>query len=115
MTDTPGIKVDQDVQARVNTVSKLVDFQEGGIASRTLIESPASTVTLFAFDKGQALSEHTAPFNALVCVTEGVLEITLAGAPHTVNAGQMIVMPPDVPHALRANEKSIMILTMIKE
>jgi quercetin dioxygenase-like cupin family protein len=106
--------IDRSLDASVGTLEELVTFQDAGIASRTIIESPATTVTIFAFDKGQALSEHSAPFNALVHVVRGEMVITIGGHPHTVGDGQMIIMPADIPHALRAEQKSIMILTMAK-
>jgi quercetin dioxygenase-like cupin family protein len=111
MEDT---KIDSALDASVGILEDLVAFQEAGITSRTIIESPVTTVTIFAFDKGQALSEHSAPFNALVQVASGKLVITIGGKPNTVSKGQMIIMPADIPHALRAEQKSIMILTMAK-
>ncbi len=107
--------LDEAVNATPATITELITFQQSGITSRTLIESAATTVTLFGFAAGQALSEHTTPFYALVQVVEGELEIRLGGDAHMVKAGQVLVMPPDVPHALRAHEKSIMILTMAKK
>ncbi len=114
MNDKAETNVDSAIDGAVGAISDLISFQQGGITSRTLIETPSSTVTLFAFDEGQALSEHSAPFNALVQVTQGELEITLAGQPHSVKAGELIVMPADVPHALRALQRSTMILTMAR-
>ena len=96
-------------------VRTLIKYQSKGIASRTLIESMACTVTLFAFDARQAISEHSAPFNAMVYVVEGALEISLAGTPHAVAAGDTLVMPANVPHALRARRKSIMMLVMARK
>lgn len=107
-------QIDSALDASVGTLEDLVTFQEAGITSRTIIESPTTTVTIFAFDKGQALSEHSAPFNALVQVVSGELVITVGGKPNTVSKGQLIIMPADIPHALRAEQKSIMILTMAK-
>ena len=92
----------------------LVTYQAGSVVSRTVINRPAGTVTLFAFDKGESLSEHTAPFDALVTVLDGTAEITIAGKPHTLDRGGMIVMPAGKPHALRAVEKFKMMLVMIK-
>lgn len=91
-----------------------VEYQADAVVSKTLQTSEAGTVTLFAFAKGQELSEHTAPFEALVQVLEGTVEITIAGESHTVGRGQVIVMPADRPHALRAIEPFKMLLTMIK-
>ena len=92
----------------------LTDYQEGSIVSRTLIDKPEGTVTVFAFDKGQALSEHTAPFDALVQVVDGEAVINIAGKAHAVKAGSAILMPANIPHALRAESRFKMILTMVK-
>jgi quercetin dioxygenase-like cupin family protein len=93
----------------------LVSYQEGSVVSRTVINKPAGTITLFAFDKGQALSEHTAPFDALVIVMDGAAEITISGKPYRLNKGEMIIMPASLPHALMAAEKFKMMLVMIQE
>ncbi len=100
-----------------NTPHRLVDlvsYQNGSVVSKTLIERKTGTVTLFAFDKGQALSEHTAPFDALVCVLDGAAEVTIAGRAVSVKTGEMLVMPAGVPHALKAAEPFKMMLTMIR-
>lgn len=91
----------------------LVSYQAGSVVSRTVINRPAGTITLFAFDKGESLSEHTAPFDAFVSVFDGTAEITIAGTPYTLRKGGMIVMPAGKPHALRAVEKFKMMLVMI--
>ncbi len=93
---------------------ELVAYQEASVVSKTLLEKETGTVTLFAFDKGQGLSEHTAPFDAMVCVLDGVAEITIAGRRVTVRQGEMLIMPANQPHALKAVERFKMILTMIK-
>lgn len=93
----------------------LLDYQEGSIVSRTLIDKKAGTVTLFAFDEGQGLSEHTAPFDALVQIIDGETEITISGRPIHVKGGEMVVMPAHEPHALRALTRFKMILIMIRE
>jgi quercetin dioxygenase-like cupin family protein len=92
----------------------MVAYQKGSIVSKTLIEKEAGTVTLFAFDEGQALSEHTAPFDALVQVTDGQAEILIAGIPHLVSEGEMLVMPANKSHALKAPTPFKMMLTMIR-
>jgi quercetin dioxygenase-like cupin family protein len=92
----------------------LVSYQDGSVVSKTLIERKTGTVTLFAFDKGQALSEHTAPFDALVYVVDGEAEIAVAGRPSRVRAGEMLMLPAGVPHALKAVERFKMMLTMIR-
>ena len=85
-----------------------------GIASRVLARTAAGNITLFAFDAGEELSEHTAPFDALVQVLEGEAEITIAGKPHRMQGGEMILMPANQPHALKALKRYKMILTMIR-
>ena len=100
-----------------HTVQKLMDlvsYQEGSVVSKTVIEKKTGTVTLFAFAAGQGLSEHTAPFDALVSVFDGTAEITIGGVPVIVKEGEMIVMPANVPHALQAKERFKMMLVMIK-
>ena len=92
----------------------LTAYQDNSIVSRTLIDKPEGTVTVFAFDKGQALSEHTAPFDALVQIVDGEGIIRIAGEDHLVQAGSAILMPANVPHALRAESRFKMILTMVK-
>ena len=92
----------------------LVAYQDETIVSKTLLEKPTGTITLFAFDKSQGLSEHTAPFDAMVCVLDGVAEITISGSPVVVKQGEMLVMPANQPHAVRAVERFKMMLTMIK-
>ena len=91
-----------------------VDYQEGAVVSKTVIDKTSGTVTLFAFAQGQGLSEHTAPFDALIQVLEGEAEIRIAGAPFRVRAGEMIVLPAGEPHALKAVERFKMMLTMIR-
>ena len=100
--------------APVQNLVELVSYQEGSVVSKTLIKKGTGTVTLFAFDKEQGLSEHTAPFDAMVCVLDGVVEITIGGKPKTLRKGEMVIMPASVPHALKAIEKFKMMLIMIK-
>lgn len=92
----------------------LVSYQDGSVVSRTVVNRPAGTITLFAFDKGESLSEHTAPFDAMVQVLDGSAEIKIAGKPYIVKKGEMIMMPAGQPHALKAIEKFKMMLVMIK-
>jgi quercetin dioxygenase-like cupin family protein len=92
----------------------LVAYQPAAVVSRTLIKKDTGTVTVFAFDRGQALSEHTAPFDALVHVLEGEAEITISGQPYRLTAGGMIVMPAHRPHALKAVERFKMVLTLVR-
>lgn len=100
---------------RVFELAELVEYNEGAVVSRTLVENNAGTVTLFAFDKDQGLSEHTAPFDALVQVVEGQGEFTIGGETNQVSKGQLILMPADIPHALKANTRFKMILTMLRK
>ncbi len=92
----------------------LVSYQDGSVVSRTVMNRPAGTVTLFAFDRDQSLSEHTAPFDALVHILDGSAEIKISGKPHVLKKGGMIIMPAGQPHALKALEKFKMMLVMIK-
>lgn len=92
----------------------LVDYQEGSVVSRTIVSKKAGTVTLFAFDEGQGLSEHTAPFDALVYLLNGEAEIVISGQALHLKEGEMVIMPANQPHALRAVKKFKMILTMIR-
>ena len=92
----------------------LVDYQEGAVVSKEIIKKEKGTVTLFAFDKGQGLSEHTAPFDALVCILDGQAEIYIAGKAHILKIGETIIMPANKPHALKATDRFKMLLVMIK-
>jgi quercetin dioxygenase-like cupin family protein len=96
-------------------MAALVDYQSGTVLSRTIVERNAGTVTLFAFDKGQGLSEHTAPFDALVYVIDGEVDITISGQSTRLKAGEAVIMPANKPHALKALERFKMVLVMIKE
>ena len=93
----------------------LVNYQDGAVVSKEIIKKKSGTVTVFAFDKGQGLSEHTAPFDALVYVIDGKVEIAIEGKPADLKAGDMIIMPANKPHALKAIEQFKMMLVMIKE
>ena len=92
----------------------LVDYQQGSVVSRTIIDKKEGTVTLFAFDEGQGLSEHTTPFDAMVFILDGNAEVSIEGKPHDVKNGEMLIMPANKPHALEAVKKFKMILTMIR-
>jgi quercetin dioxygenase-like cupin family protein len=93
----------------------LVTYQDGAVVSREIVRERAGTVTVFAFDKGQQLSEHTAPFDALVVGLDGTADISIAGQGHPVGAGEMIIMPAGVPHALKAVSRFKMLLVMVKK
>ena len=99
----------------VLNIKDLVSYQTGSVVSRTLIDKSVGTVTVFAFDHGQGLSEHTAPFDAIVSVLEGVAEVSIDGTHHRVGAGEFIVMPAGRPHSLSAVECFKMLLVMIRE
>jgi len=92
----------------------LLDYQLGAVVSRTILDKTAGTVTLFAFDESQALSEHTVPFDALVNIIDGQAEILISGKPYRLGAGESIIMPANKPHALRAVKKFKMVLVMIR-
>jgi len=104
----------EELQAKPLELIKLIDYQQGSVVSRQIISKKTGTVTLFAFDEGQGLSEHTAPFDALVYCLEGRVEITISNHPFRLEAGEMIIMPADQPHALKALKKFKMLLVMIK-
>ena len=91
-----------------------VAYADGSVVSKTLLKKESGTITLFAFDKGQGLSEHTAPFDAVVYILDGEADITIGGQPRTVRNGQMLIMPANVSHALQAKEKFKMLLVMIR-
>ena len=92
----------------------LVHYQVGSVVSRTLVNEKAGTVTLFAFDEGEGLSEHTAPFDALVHILEGEAEVVISGKPFPLKQGDIIMMPANEPHALKAPTRFKMLLTMIR-
>jgi quercetin dioxygenase-like cupin family protein len=98
----------------VKTLRQCADYQPGAVVSSTLIDKRTGTVTFFAFDKDQGLSEHTAPYDALVYVVEGEVEISISGSSHLLREGEMIIMPAHEPHALKAITRYKMLLTMIK-
>ena len=103
-----------ELMAQTAILKDLVDYQRGAIISRNLLKETSGFATLFAFDKGEGLSEHSAPFDALVCLIEGEAEITISGEPLQISAGQTVVMPADEPHALQALEPFKMLLIGIK-
>jgi quercetin dioxygenase-like cupin family protein len=100
--------------AEIMNLKELVLYQSNAIVSKTIVEKETGTVTLFAFDKDQALSEHTAPFDAMVQIIDGRTEIRIAGVPHLVNEGEILVMPANQSHALKALTPFKMVLTMIR-
>jgi len=104
----------EDIIARALELKELIAYQDGAVVSKTLIDRGKGTITLFSFDKGQGLSEHTAPFDAFVQVVDGTAEVTIAGTSHAVREGEIIIMPADRPHSLRATERFKMLLVMIR-
>jgi len=101
-------------KAEVLTLSEMVSYQEGSVVSRQITKADAGNVTLFAFDEGQELSEHTAPFDALVHVVEGEAEIVISGKSFQLDSGDVIIMPANEPHAVKARSQFKMLLTMIR-
>lgn len=95
-------------------LSGMVEYAADSIVSKTILDKPAGSITLFAFDKGQKLSEHRSPFDAVVQIIDGTARLTIGGEDRVVSAGQIIIMPADVPHAVAAEEKFKMLLTMIR-
>lgn len=102
----------QDIS--VQDIVHSVEYQRESVVSKTLVKKDTGTITLFAFDKGQGLSEHTAPFDAAVQVVAGQAEVSIGGETVTVKAGELVVMPANIPHALKAEERFKMMLIMIK-
>jgi quercetin dioxygenase-like cupin family protein len=100
--------------SQVLPIADLISYQEGAVVSRQIVKAEAGNVTLFAFDLGQELSEHTAPFDALVHVLEGEVEIRISGNPFKLKTGEAIVMPANEPHAVKALTRFKMLLTMIR-
>jgi len=100
--------------AQATKLTDLVDYQEDSVVSRTIIDKKTGTLTLFAFDEGQGLSEHTAPFDALVYLLDGEVEITISGKTFHLKEGEMIIMPASEPHALKAISKFKILLVMIR-
>jgi quercetin dioxygenase-like cupin family protein len=104
----------EDLTGKVMALSDMVAYHPGSIVSRTIIDKPAGTLTLFAFERGQGLSEHTAPFDAMVYILDGEAEVKISDQPLQVRQGEMVIMPANEPHALRATTRFKMMLAMIK-
>ncbi|PAV07955.1 cupin domain-containing protein [Methanosphaera cuniculi] len=103
-----------DMKKEVFKTAKLIDYQEDSVVSREIIKKETGTVTIFTFAKGQGLSKHSAPFDAMVQIIEGIAEITIDEEVFVLTEGEMIIMPANIPHALKAKEQYKMLLTMIK-
>ena len=101
-------------KSQILKMSELAAYQEGSVVSRQITKADAGNVTLFAFDQGQELSEHTSPFDALVHILDGQAEVRISGVPYTLGTGDAIIMPADEPHALKALTPFKMLLTMIR-
>jgi quercetin dioxygenase-like cupin family protein len=115
MTQTPDKStVLQVCVGNGQNLADLIEYAADSVVSKTIMEKLAGTITLFAFDKGQKLSEHTTPYDAVVQVLDGIARLTIGGQDKQVSAGQIIIMPANVPHAVAADEKFKMLLTMIR-
>jgi len=101
-------------KAKVFSFNDSIEYSDGGIVSKTVLKKQTGNISLFSFDKGEALSEHTAPFDAIIQVVDGKGEITIGGKPYTVETGETIIMPANISHAVKAIEKFKMVLTMIR-
>jgi len=101
-------------KAKVFSFDDSVEYSDGGIVSKTVLKKETGNISLFSFDKGEALSEHTAPFDAMIQVVDGKGEVTIGGKPFILEAGQYIIMPANITHGVKALEKFKMVLTMIK-
>jgi quercetin dioxygenase-like cupin family protein len=104
----------EEIRGRVLSAEGLVGYQAGSVVSREIVKGEAGTVSIFAFDEGEGLSEHTAPFDALVHVLDGEVEVTISGDPLRLKAGDMVIMPAGSPHSLKALSRFKMVLTLIK-
>jgi quercetin dioxygenase-like cupin family protein len=112
--EKPG-KKREELRAKVLTLKDLVDYQEGTVASRMIINTKAGSITLFSFDEDEGLSEHTAPFDAMVTILDGECEVWIHGVTHQMKEGDTIIFPANIPHALSAVTRFKMSLTMIRE
>ncbi|MGB8233008.1 MAG: cupin domain-containing protein [Methanobacterium sp.] len=104
----------EELKSKPVNIENLIEYQEDSVVSREIIRKETGTVTIFAFDKGEGLSEHTAPFDAMVQIVDGTAEIIISGNINVVKTGEMIIMPGNLPHALNAVDRFKMILTMIR-
>jgi quercetin dioxygenase-like cupin family protein len=114
MKDDKRANLLQACLGKAQNLAELVQYSDDSIVSKTIFDKPIGTITLFAFDKGQSLSEHTAPYDAVVQILEGSAKLTIGGEEVKVSAGQIIIMPGNVPHAVAAEDKFKMLLTMIR-
>ena len=114
MSEGKGGRPREELVGRVLSLKDLVAYQDGTVASRMIVFRDAGNITLFSFDRGEGLSEHTAPFEAVVTILEGECEVRIAGKPHRLKEGETIILPANVPHALSAVTRFKMMLTMIR-
>jgi quercetin dioxygenase-like cupin family protein len=114
MEENKNVRRLEKLVATAANLAGLIDYQEGAVVSRIVIGKSAGTVTLFAFDKGQTLSEHTTPYDALVCALDGKAEFAVSGKPHLLQAGEAIILPESEPHSVGALTKFKMLLVMIR-
>ena len=105
----------QDLRGQALEMAGFVTYADGAVVSRTLLDKKAGTLTLFSFDQGQGLSEHTSPYDATVLVVEGTATLVIGGQPVKAKAGELVIMPAGVPHSLKAEERFKMLLIMIRE
>ncbi len=110
-----GDKKRGELVGKVLVTNELLNYQDGTVASRMIVFKKTGTITLFAFDAGEGLSEHSAPFDAVLAVTDGEAEVTIADAPFTIRTGEMIILPANIPHGVQAKQRFKMTLTMIRE
>lgn len=101
-------------EIKASFLKEEIQYQDGSIVSKQILKKPNGNITLFAFDKDESLTEHSSPFEAVVYLVEGEMEIKIGGNPYKVKEGELIIMPPNIPHGLTAVKKSKMLLTMIK-
>jgi quercetin dioxygenase-like cupin family protein len=105
----------EELVGKVLVTNDLLNYQEGTVASRMIVFKKAGTITLFAFDEGEGLSEHSAPYDAILTVTDGEAEVSIAGKPFPVRSGEMIILPANIPHGVQAKQRFKMTLTMIRK
>ncbi len=101
-------------KTQIHALNDMLTVQTGAVVSRTIINEKTGTITLFAFDEGEGLSEHSAPYDAYVQILDGAMDVTIGGEPFNLKSGEMIIMPADIPHALKATQPAKMLLVMIR-
>jgi quercetin dioxygenase-like cupin family protein len=114
MAEVKNMAENKKLHAQPANLNSLIDYQRGAVVSRTIMDKEAGTVTLFAFDQGEGLSEHTAPYDALVYIIEGEAKITISGSPIKLKKGELTIMPANQPHSISTTTRFKMLLTMIR-